>query len=124
MVCSVQQSLSMWFVPGWAQCEESKVKRTEVPLSEVWEEHRDTEGQNRQWCKKKKKKKGSGLRTNGKKVRVKARAKQCQWKGRGAEEPHTEPLCPAQWLGRNGQRRGRAALPVVIIIFSVSDCKI
>ena len=56
MVCSVQQSLSMWFVPGWAQCEESKVKRTEVPLSEVWEEHRDTEGQNRQWCKKKKKK--------------------------------------------------------------------
>lgn len=121
MVCSVQQSLSMWFVPGWAQCEESKVKWTEVPLPEVWEEQWDTEGQNWQWYKKKN---GSGLRTNGKKVRVRARAKQCQWKGRGAEEPHTEPLCPAQRLGRNGQRRGRAAPPIVIIIFSVSDWKV
>ena len=44
----------MWFVPGWAQGEESKVKQTEVPLPEVLEGQWDTERQNCQWCKKKK----------------------------------------------------------------------
>lgn len=57
MVSSVQQSLSMWFVPGWAQCEESKVKQTEVPLLEVLEGQWDKERQNWQWCQKKRKKK-------------------------------------------------------------------